>query len=67
MRMQVFINQVPHELPEACSIEQALQTIGFKPPYAVALNLSFVPKTQYAATPLKPGDRIEVISPITGG
>ena len=65
--MQVFINQTPHDLPEGFSIAQALETIGFKPPYAVALNLSFIPKTQYAATPLKPGDRIEVISPITGG
>jgi sulfur carrier protein len=63
--MQVFINQLP--LPETCSIEQALQAVGFKPPFAVALNLSFVPKTQYAATTLKSGDRIEVISPITGG
>ena len=67
MPMQVFVNQNPHDLPEGCSIEQALQTIGFQPPYAVALNLNFVPKNQYAATPLKPGDRIEVISPITGG
>jgi len=31
------------------------------------VNLQFVPKTQYAATPLQAGDQIEIIAPITGG
>ena len=65
--MQVLINQTPHELPDGSTLAQALAAGGFRPPFAVAVNLQFVPKTQYAATPLDPGDQIEVISPITGG
>ena len=65
--MQVLINQIPHELPEGALLTQALDAGGFQPPFAVAVNLQFVPKTQYAATRLMPGDQIEVISPITGG
>ena len=65
--MQVLVNQIPRELPEGSSLAQALEAGGFQPPYAVAVNLQFVPKTQYSATPLKGGDQIEVISPITGG
>lgn len=65
--MRVVINQMAHELPEGCSLEAALQVAGFKPPFAVAINLTFVPKTQYSHTALKPGDTVEVISPITGG
>lgn len=65
--MQVLVNQIPHELPDGSTLAHALETGGFQPPFAVAVNLQFVPKTQYAATPLNAGDQIEVISPITGG
>ena len=65
--MRVLINQLSQELPEGSTLEQALHAADFKPPFAVALNLTFIPKTQYAATALAQGDEIEVISPITGG
>ena len=65
--MQVLVNQIPHELPEGATLTQALQALDFKPPFAVAVNLQFVPKTHYLQTALKAGDQIEVISPITGG
>lgn len=65
--MQVFINQIPRECPEDTTLAQALKAMDFAPPFAVAINLQFVPKTQYTHTALKPGDQIEVISPITGG
>lgn len=65
--MQVLINQQTHELPDGANLAQALAQGGFKPPFAVAINLHFVPKTRYDSTALNAGDRIEVISPITGG
>ncbi len=65
--MQVLVNQIPRELPDGSTLAQALQAGGFQPPYAVAVNLQFVPKTAYSATTLNHGDQIEVISPITGG
>ncbi len=65
--MQVLVNQIPRELPEGSTLAQALDAGGFQPPFAVAVNLQFVPKTQYTAIALKAGDQIEVISPITGG
>lgn len=65
--MQILINRMPHELPEGSSLEAALKQAGFTPPFAVALNLQFVPKTRYGLTALKPGDEVEVISPVTGG
>ena len=65
--MQVHINQRLHELPEGTLLSQALEAGGFRPPFAVAVNLQFIPKTQYPATVLRSGDQIEVISPITGG
>ncbi len=65
--MQVLINQLPHELPEGSTLAHALEAGGFRPPFAAAVNMQFIPKTQYTATALKTGDQIEVISPITGG
>jgi len=65
--MKIQVNQIAQELPEGSSLQDLLLALNFKPPYAVARNLNFVPKTQYATTPLQEGDQIEVISPITGG
>ncbi len=65
--MRILITRQPSDLADGCSLDAALNGAGFKPPFAVALNLQFVPKTRYGLTPLKPGDEVEVISPITGG
>ena len=65
--MQVLINQIPRELAYGATLAQALQAEDFKPPFAAAVNLQFISKTQYAATVLQAGDQVEVISPITGG
>ncbi|WP_114638537.1 sulfur carrier protein ThiS [Polynucleobacter necessarius] len=65
--MRVIVNQVAYELPSHSVITDALSLINAKPPYAVAVNLNFVPKTQYAEYTLHENDQIEVIAPVTGG
>lgn len=65
--MRIVINQIEQELFEDGTIRDALELIAAKPPYAVAVNLEFVPKTKHAEHLLHEGDQIEVISPVTGG
>jgi sulfur carrier protein len=65
--MKIFINRIPHDVGTAATLADALALANALPPFAAAVNLQFVPKTQYAATPLKAGDQIEIIAPITGG
>ncbi|MFM2262305.1 MAG: hypothetical protein RI959_981 [Pseudomonadota bacterium] len=65
--MQILINHVPHELPASASLADAAQAFAAQGPFAAAVNLQFVPRTQYAKTLLAEGDRIEFISPVTGG
>ncbi|WCT26227.1 sulfur carrier protein ThiS [Acidovorax temperans] len=65
--MKIFINNHPYELPEGASVTDAVAAIQARPPFAVAVNTSFVPNTRYAAHTLQPGDRVEIISPVTGG
>jgi sulfur carrier protein len=60
--MNVFINQIPHQLPT-----DAVALLQMTPPFASAVNLQFVPRTQYAQTPLRHDDRIDIIAPVTGG
>jgi sulfur carrier protein len=65
--MKVFINRHEHELTTGATVADAIAAIEAKPPFAAAVNTQFVPKTQYALRPLQDGDRIEIISPVTGG
>jgi sulfur carrier protein len=65
--MRVIVNQIEYELPNQSMVSDALLAINAKPPYAVAVNLHFVPKTKYAQHPLNENDQIEVIAPVTGG
>ena len=65
--MRVTINQTPHELPDGSTVADAVALLRPSGPYATAVNLQFVPKSQHAATPLADGDHIEIIAPVTGG
>jgi sulfur carrier protein len=65
--MKVIINKHEHELPTGATVADAVAAIEARPPFAAAVNTRFVPKTQYAQHPLNDGDRIEIISPVTGG
>lgn len=65
--MQVFINQQPRQLPEQATLADAVEAHGASGPFATAVNTQFVPRAQYAQTPLRDGDQIEIIAPVTGG
>lgn len=65
--MRVIANQIPRELPSNSRITDLLATIEAKLPYAVAVNLQFVPKTRHAEYILQENDQVEIIAPVTGG
>lgn len=65
--IHVLINQMPHTLPEGASLADAVAISGVQAPFAAAVNLVFVPRGQYAQHRLVNHDKIELISPITGG
>lgn len=65
--VNVFLNQVPHDLPVGTTLADAIALLQARPPFAAAVNLQFVPNTQYAQKLLQPDDRIDIISPVTGG
>jgi sulfur carrier protein len=65
--MRILANQIPRELPSNSRITDLLAMIEAKPPYAVAVNLQFVPKTRHAEYILQDNDQVEIIAPVTGG
>lgn len=65
--MQITINQQPVTLTAPATVADAVAQWGAKPPFAVAVNLHFVPSSRYAEQPLQDGDRMEIIAPVTGG
>jgi sulfur carrier protein len=65
--MRIIANQIPRDLPSNSRITDLLAMIEAKPPYAVAVNLQFVPKTRHAEYILHENDQVEIIAPVTGG
>ncbi|PYM43180.1 MAG: thiamine biosynthesis protein ThiS [Candidatus Rokuibacteriota bacterium] len=66
--MRVLVNGEPMELPEGLSVDDLLLQLKIKREYtAVALNREITPKTQYADTRLKNGDKVEIVRPMGGG
>ena len=65
--MNLTVNGQARALPDGASVADLLAAMGAKPPFAVAVNTSFIPATRHAEQLLQPGDHVEVISPVTGG
>lgn len=65
--MKITLNQQATDLQDKATVAEALAQMQAKPPFAVAVNTVFVPKTQYENRVLNEGDKMEVISPVTGG
>jgi len=65
--MRIIVNQVEYELSSQSVISDVLSLIDARPPYAVAVNLNFVPKIKHREFLLNENDQVEVITPVTGG
>ena len=65
--MRIIANQIPRDLPSNSRITDLLTMIEARPPYAVAVNLQFVPKARHAEYILHENDQVEIIAPVTGG
>jgi sulfur carrier protein len=68
--VRVLINGERHELEAGTSLEAAVASLPGAPTgrgVAAALNGEVVPRSQWAATPLPEGARIELVVAVQGG
>jgi sulfur carrier protein len=65
--MRLVVNGELQEVP-AATLADALESLEFaEAKVATALNGEFVPARARAATPVKDGDRVEIVAPRQGG
>ena len=65
--MRVTINGEAREIT-ASRVDALLSELEYEGThFAIALNYDVLPKSRWAATPLKNGDEIEIITPRQGG
>jgi sulfur carrier protein len=68
MSVQVTVNGSATELADGATVATLVaERSGGHDRVAVALNGDVVPRSRWTATPLSPGDRLEVLAPTAGG
>jgi sulfur carrier protein len=67
-RMRVSINGEWRELQDGLTVAALVNLLGLTAPHvAVELNLEVVPRVRHAETPIRDGDRLEVVTLVGGG
>jgi sulfur carrier protein len=68
MSIQVKLNGEPRELPDGATMTEAVtQVTDLASGVAAAVNGDVVPRGSWAATPLRDGDQVEVVTAVQGG
>ena len=66
--MNVSVNGEPRTVAASTKLDELVATLTTAPSgVAAALNETVVPRTQWAATALSEGDRVEVLTAVQGG
>lgn len=66
--MTITINGEERTVGEISTVEKLLQSMEINlKGCAVELNMEIVPKSEYSATKIKEGDRLEIIHMVGGG
>jgi sulfur carrier protein len=64
----IQVNGEARDVADGATLDSLLDTIGVRrDATAVALNDDVVPRARHAATPLREGDRLEIIVAVAGG
>ncbi len=68
MSLLVTLNGEPRELPDGSTIVQAVAELTAAPAgVAAAVNGDVIPRGSWAATLLRDGDQVEVVTAVQGG
>jgi sulfur carrier protein len=66
--VQVKLNGEPRDLPAGSTVAQAVAALtAAATGVAAAVNGDVVPRGSWAATPLRDGDQVEVVTAVQGG
>ena len=66
--MKILLNDNEQPIEDATTLSSLVKTHGNdESAFAVAVNDTFIPRSDYEATVLREGDRVELLVPMQGG
>jgi sulfur carrier protein len=66
--MRIVLNGETRTLAEGATLASLLAELGLeKSPVAAELNREVVPRSRHAETPIREGDRLEIVTLVGGG
>lgn len=65
--MRVTLNGEPAQFTEMTTVAELVERLGNRRGVAVAVNEEVVPRSAWTATPMREGDRVELLTPAQGG
>lgn len=68
--MEITLNGEKKTIENAASLADVMASLGFAPDargVAAAINDAVVPRSEWKATPVQEGDRIEIVRAVQGG
>ncbi|MGW1156772.1 sulfur carrier protein ThiS [Streptomyces sp. NPDC002513] len=66
--MNISVNGVSRRFAPGTALDAVVRALTAAPSgVAAALNETIVPRTQWPSTPLREGDRVEVLTAVQGG
>ncbi|MEE8058066.1 MAG: sulfur carrier protein ThiS [Pseudomonadales bacterium] len=66
--ISIYLNNDPVEIEDHSSLTQLLKSLDTKPVgFAIAVNETFIPRSEHQQMQLQTGDRVELLVPTQGG
>ena len=65
--MEVKLNGNTHSVTPASTVNDLIIELELEGKFAVEINNAIIPRSEHAATEIRPGDTIEVVQAIGGG
>ena len=65
--MEVILNGESYALEQACNIDKLVDTLQLEGKFAIEVDQTIVPRSEFTNTQLQAGDKIEIVQAIGGG
>ena len=65
--MEVTLNGNSHSIASSSTLNDLILELKLDGKYAIEINQSIIPRSEYALTKIRPGDAIEIVQAIGGG
>jgi len=65
--VEILVNGKTVKVADRCSVADLLRQLAVSGRFAVELNEQIVPRSDFSARALRPGDRVEIVRAIGGG